>query len=142
MSTAQEQVTANTEARGYRSSWTAGQFAARQVCKLAEELGELSACVVVGTGRKRPWWDLVLQKSGREAREAFDEFDTWKHADICAVEEAKSELADILIVAFNLAAALEEITGEPFDLVAAALEKSAADIERGVRGSIEPAVRI
>lgn len=129
----QNQVAENTRKRGYRQRWTAQQFAARQVCKLAEELGELSSCVVVGTGRRRPWWDLVLQKSGREAREAFDEFDTWKHAQICATSEAKAELADLQVVIFNLAQALGEITDQEFDVVQAAVEKSAADIGRGVR---------
>lgn len=129
----QNQVAENTRRRGYRKQWTAEQFAARQVCKLAEELGELSSCVVVGTGHRRPWWDLVLQKAGREAREAFDEFDTWEHAEICATSEAKAELADLQIVIFNLASALTEITGEAFDVAQAAVEKSAADIERGIR---------
>jgi len=41
---AQEKVYQAVEDRGYTEGWTANQFAARQIPKLLEELGELSQC--------------------------------------------------------------------------------------------------
>lgn len=128
----QNQVAANTAARGYRKQWTARQFAARQVAKLQEKLGELARHVHVGTGHVTPWWNLDIVYAARMCREAFDGFDVWKHADIVSIDKAKSKLAGIQVVVFDLAQALGEINGEPFDVTQAAVDKSAADIERGM----------
>lgn len=125
----QNQVAANTAKRGYRHQWTAQQFAARQVAALQEELGKLARYVRVGTGRVTPWWNLDITRAAHAARDAFDRFDVWKHADIVSIDKAKSELADIQVVVFNLASALAEIGGEPFDVAQVAVEKSAADID-------------
>lgn len=129
----QNQVAENTRLRGYRQRWTAQQFAARQVAKLQEELGELARYVRVGVGQVTPWWNMDITHAARMCREVFDEFDVWKHADIVSIDKAKAELADLQVVIFNLANALAEISGEAFDVVQSAVDKSTADIERGVR---------
>jgi hypothetical protein len=133
---AQKQIAANTAARGYRDGWTAEQFAARQVCKLVEELGELCASTYLPRFGWHPFENEVI-KIGEWAKHLFDDGTAWddKPADGVGInsDEAKSELVDIVVVALNLAETLAEITGEPFDVVAAALKKSKADIGRGVR---------
>lgn len=124
---AQQQVAQNT---ADRDGWTVERFAARQVCKLVEKLGELSACVRWST----PQFDLQskLNNATWIAHAALDSgFCDWEKAGMFDAEHAKSELAGIQVAVFNLAAALAEITGEPFDVVQAAVEKSAANVERG-----------
>ena len=133
MKTPQQQVAENTAARGYRDGWTAEQFAARQVCKLVEELAELSTNIWTGSNLEViSYWEQLICTAGEDARRHFDNVSRWDVSSVTA-ETAKSELADIQVVVFNLAAALAEITGEPFDVVQAAVDKSAADIERGKR---------
>ena len=124
----QNQVAENTAARGYRDGWTAEQFAARQVCKMVEELDELDACF----GSYGHGWRYDLEISAQNARDKFDS-DVWDDVEIWQVKKAQQELADLQVVIFNRAAALGEIAGEPFDVVHAAVAKSAADVERGVR---------
>jgi len=134
MKTPQQQVAENTAARGYRDGWTAEQFAARQVCKLVEELQELNLHIWSSHSlADAPYWESLLDRAGDNAKSHFDNEHAWHSICIDGVDEAKSELSDIQVVVFNLAAALAEITGEPFDVVQAAVDKSAADIERGKR---------
>lgn len=135
---AQEQVAKNTADRGYRDGWTAEQFAARQVAKLTEELGELARYIAFGglgshSLAQRMTLHVDIIGTGDQARWNFDDQDGWSICELGDMNIAKSELADIQVVVFNLAHALAEITGEPFDVVQAAVEKSAADVERGVR---------
>jgi len=126
----QREVYENIVRRGYRKGWNANQFAARQVCKLVEELGELASALSFTYNYH---WHSMVKKVGIAARFAFDH-DTGAIGEIgIEVEQAKSELADLQVVVFCLAAALAELDGQPFDVVAAAVAKSASDIERGVR---------
>ena len=99
----QRKVYNSVAKRGYTEAWTDKQFAARQLFKMLEEIGD------------RP--------------------DVWGNANIPEEEcrRAKQELSDIQVVVFCLAHALERLGGEPFDVVAAAVEKSREDVERGVR---------
>lgn len=122
--TPQEQVAANVAARGYRDGWTDEQFIGRQVAKLFEEGGELVKLIETGRALE-PRWVAYARAAGRLCRIAFDEND-WRHVTIDK-EKAKAELADIAVVVLTMADALG------FDVCRAAVEKSAADVERGKR---------
>lgn len=121
---AQQRVAANVAARGYQDGWSDEEMAARQVPKIIEEAAELAD--TVRYGYVIPWWVSASANAGRECREAFDEHDIWHKATIDK-EKAKAELTDIAIAALTMAQALG------FDLVQAAIEKAAADVERGKR---------
>jgi len=132
----QAEIVANVDARGYRVKrdgirWTDAQYAARQVAKLTEELAELSAYIHhIQAGHGGPQcvarWELELSTAAIHAESAFDS-GTWGRAHIAHAEKAADEAADMLVVLYNLADALG------VDLNALALEKSRADVERGVR---------
>lgn len=131
---AQDEVAAAVTERGYRAGWTAGQFAARQIAKLQEELGELAELTATDAFYLKPWWLPHVREAARKCKWAFDSAEHWwKHAIIADVERAKEELADLQVVIFCLADALGEISGEPYDVVQAAVEKAQEDVERGVR---------
>ena len=119
--------------RGYRYGWTAEQFAARQVCKLSEELCELNA----GFCLPEEYWRTLAPGSRYVFAGLFDDKAKWleepEGLEDCDIESAKDELADLQVVVMCLAEALGEICGEPFDVVRAALDKATADVERGVR---------
>ena len=133
MTTIQEQVAQAVAARGYREGWTAEQFAARQVAKLQEELGELVRHIDARADEKAEW-EVLASVAGRLARSAFDASkNDWMDAYVYGAHCARWELADIQVVVFALAAALSEIDGEPFDLAQAALDKATEDVDRGVR---------
>lgn len=121
---AQEIVAANVAARGYRDGWTAEQFVARQLCKLTEELSEALACMS-DPGWHHYWTDDA-HMAGRLAREDFDRKVLWDTVEIDA-DTLRAELADMQVVLFAAAAALE------FDVVQSAIDKSGADVARGVR---------
>jgi len=124
----QQKIAALIAKRGYRDGWTPEQFIARQVVKLQEELGELTGGVDV------PQWSLyAMQLAAQRARGAFDNEALWNYDIDVNVNVMRSELADLVVVACVLAEALAEMSGQPFDVMAAALEKAQADVERGVR---------
>ena len=119
-------------ARGYRKGWTAEQFAARQVAKLAEELGELLHHVHQERYTDSPF-EWSLKATADQAREAFDA-SSWENAAIESPQDAMSELADIVVVACCLAEAIGEYDFDSTgDLMEMALEKATADVARGVR---------
>ena len=121
---AQTIVAANVAARGYRDGWTAEQFVARQLAKLTEELSEALACM-----RDPGWhhyWTDDAHVAGRLAREDFDRKVLWDTVTVDA-DALRSELADMQVVLFAAAAALD------FDVVQAAIDKSSQDVARGVR---------
>lgn len=130
--TIQERVAAAVAARGYREGWTAEQFAARQVCKLVEELAELSQVVEADTVRSYAY-EEDLDQLGIDARKMFDDETAWGWAGVQDIAAARAELADIQVVVFTLAAALNEIDGEQWDVAQAALDKALADMGRDVR---------
>jgi NTP pyrophosphatase (non-canonical NTP hydrolase) len=121
---AQEIVAANVAARGYMAGWTAEQFVARQLAKLTEELSEALACM-----RDPGWhhyWTDDAHMAGRMAREDFDRKMLWDTVEI-DTGALRAELADMQVVLFAAAQTLE------FDIAQAAIDKSGADVERGVR---------
>lgn len=117
-------------ARGYREGWSAEQFVARQIAKLAEEVAEASYHVPSMDFQR---WMTEVRNAGKAAKFAFDRPDWWAQATITDYDGLASELSDLQVVLFCAAAALGELTGEPFDLVQAARDKALADVERGVR---------
>ena len=123
----QRRVGIAVERRGYREGWRAHEFAARQVAKLAEELWELSEHV--GLPGALP---LQLRVAGQAGKQAFDNEQCWGGGQVFDVGQAKRELSDIVVVALALADVLDEIA-PPFDVVAEAVAKAEADVERGVR---------
>jgi NTP pyrophosphatase (non-canonical NTP hydrolase) len=131
----QETVYANIVARGYAEGWTDEQFAARQLAKLTEEVGELGDWIAQDTweemspGLKRAH---TLYWARHFAKQEFDS-GNWKNARVTNIEQSKVELADIQVVVFCLAQVLAQLSGEPFDVIAAAVEKSGKDVKRGVR---------
>jgi hypothetical protein len=133
----QQQVAAAVAARGYRKGWTTEQFAARQVAKLMEELGELAEMFFLSTkcNREGNNLDNLIDGAATFAGERFDDPDDWAEARPIqgTIRFAKKELADIQVIVFTLAQALSEIEGDPLDSAQAALAKAAADIGRGVR---------
>ena len=124
----QSAIIAAVERRGYREGWTDEQFAARQVAKLTEELGELMGHIwQLGQANGPSRWEDKIFWASVNAKPAFD-YGKWENAEVTDADAAISELADIIVVACCLADAL----GEP-DIMARALEKAQNDVGRGVR---------
>lgn len=130
--TPQKEVAQAIAYRGYRHTWTAPQFAGRQVAKLAEELRELAACV-----QQQPdgltQWERLVDDAGYAAQLAFDHPAFWSDTRVLHAIDMRAELADMQVVIFALADALEELTHQRFDVVQAAVDKARADVARGVR---------
>ena len=120
MNDAQDTVAANVAARGYRDGWTQEQFVARQLAKLQEETSEAVYCLTTSK-----YWAGHSEDAGESAAKAFRDRDAWL-SPMVNFSRLRSELADIQVVIFA-AAALD------FDIVQAAIDKSGADITRGVR---------
>lgn len=131
--TAQQRVVGSVCQRGYLDGWTYAQLAARQICKLQEELAELSACVTPSPFLEGEAFAFNLQKAGAFARRLFDIRAEWGYEPTADIDALKKEAADMQVVLFCLAASIEGLTNQPFDIVAAAVEKSTSDEKRGVR---------
>lgn len=141
---AQELVAKATELRGYREGWSDQQFLARQVVKLLEELGEMSYPIHqmphmfnhYGHPDSEGFED-VIDRIGNEAMNLFNEKDpeTWSYTFVRwdALDDMMSEAADCMVVLFNIAATLERMSGERFDIIQEAIKKAQKDIARGVR---------
>jgi hypothetical protein len=127
--TPQRDVAELAAQRGYREGWTPEQFIARQVCKLAEEVGELAQHVDL-PGRLGP----LIVSTGTIARWTFDQDQTWReHGTLCTSHALMTELVHIQVVVFRLAEELARLTGEDFDIVERALVRVATDTMRGKR---------
>ena len=126
----QNEVYEAVVARGYREGWRVDLFLARQVVKLVEEVAEAGALVAWLPN----YFRAEIRNAGASARWLFDSEEKWVDQDVPEPEALAKELADLQVVLFCAAAALGELTGEPFDVVQAAREKATADVARGVRG--------
>jgi NTP pyrophosphatase (non-canonical NTP hydrolase) len=133
-----QQIVADaTKERGYRDGFTDEQFLARQILKMQEELGELVDHVNKFEDDSIAWDVLEL---GEKSRGSFDRIEEWQKAFTCLAATAKGnpdllreEMTDMMVVLFNMATVIEEITEEPFDVVQSAVDKSRSDVKRGVR---------
>ena len=128
--TIQEQVAQAVAARGYREGWTAEQFLTRQLLKLVEESGEASSWVQDDAAGF-----FQALAASFNAKRAFDSGVSYRMVRdfIPRWREFAKELADIQVVLMCAAQALSEMTGEPFDVAQAALDKATADVGRGRR---------
>ena len=125
--TPQQDVAELVAQRGYREGWTPEQFIARQVCKLAEEVGELAQHVDL----PRRLGPLIVS-TGTIARWTFDQ--TWQdEVTSCAPHALMAALANVQVVVFCLAEDLARLTGEDYDVVERALVNVAGDTMRGKR---------
>lgn len=125
----QQEVYALVVERGYHAGYSEDQFAARQIVKLGEELAELA------TAFKLPEpMAVMLRALGNQARHVFD-CGAWKGArlDQHHAERVLVELADLQVVLFVLAESISRVSGLEFNLLAAAMQKAASDVERGTR---------
>jgi len=113
--------------RGYRDGHTPHQFAAHHFAKLVEEVGELNEAVVHQAHVR-----TEVYMAAKMCRIEFDRWD-WTRGYVVDIELAKAELADVVVTALSMAQAIADITGEPFDVVQAAVDKATADVKRGVR---------
>lgn len=125
---AQEIVAANVAARGYRDGWTAEQFVARQLAKLTEELSEVVCDVAFPSSNTRGVdWRVSVSMAGLSGRWLFDDRPAWENISLDDPDAIRAELADMQVVLFAAAQALD------FDIAQAAIDKSSADVARGVR---------
>ena len=127
----QEKIYNAVVARGYHEGLSEQEFAAKQVAKMQEELGELAQFVTVNLADEEPWWVIEISDIANKCRKIFD-CCSWRDVSFSA-QHAELELADVAVVVLLLAGTISRITGQPFDVVQAAVEKAEADVERGVR---------
>lgn len=123
--TEQREVYEYVSERGYRGGWSLAQFAVRQVLKLIEEIAEMALVVDFQDVMTR----ATIAAAGSLARATFDGMQATSRATVRDYDALREELADIQVVVFALAEALD------FDVVQAAIRKSRADVARGVRAN-------
>lgn len=131
----QSAIFRNISQRGYLDGWTLEQVIMRQAVKLIEEACELFLAYPFPTGNPK-FYELAMlcHKLKVLAGEIFDDRAQWQfgnHLEITGKQEA--EMADCAVVLSTMAQAIQEKQRQPFSLMAAAVAKSAADVERGVR---------
>lgn len=134
MSSAQQQIYANVEARGYTEGWSHSQFLLRNLFKLQEELAEV-ADQITPVDHHIPDRQALddIHYVGRDSRYVFKDSDFDYQVLVPDPSALAKELADCQVVLACMAETLGKLTGEDIDLMQVALEKSGADIERGVR---------
>lgn len=123
---AQAQIVASVARRGYLDGWSDEELMARQVVKLAEELGELASTIETDS----PKLGFLLAKIvtlGNDARTVFDQRVPFVGATVHS-GPAAAELVDIAVV---LACAAHALSIS--DVMAAAATKARGDVARGVR---------
>lgn len=125
---AQHDIASAVEARGYFNGYTDKQLFARQVCKMLEEAAELAECVQLPGNVSAAAYIM-----GMEARRAFDDKGAWDYEPDIDAPRAMKEDADVTVTACCGGELLSRITGQPFDVVEAAVEKAVSDVKRGVR---------
>ena len=124
---AQAQAVASVARRGYLDGWTDAELLARQVVKLAEELGELASTIETDDPALGYFLSNVV-RAGHSAREAFDQPEHFVGATVANTQAAQYELADLGVVLAVMAHALDVP-----DVMFAASQKALADEARGVR---------
>lgn len=127
------QIYAAVEARGYTRGWTRQQLIARQLVKLAEEVGEASQYAILDPemlgDQPRNAFDWHVDRLAVLARERFNAADWEWCGTVSDFDELNiaDELADVYVVVCMLAHLLG------VDVQSRALDKAQADIARGVR---------
>lgn len=141
----QKDIYEAVQKRGYVDPYSHETFIARQIVKLAEEVGELFENLDVDLSATQEMQGLqgAVEAVRVLARTVFSDPDAWKPGsgigllDVRPVglKYVRKEAADAAVVLACLAEAIDRLDVQPFDLEQAALEKATADVERGVRGS-------
>lgn len=129
---AQQYVHGKVKERGYLEGWTDAQAALLQIAKMEEEAAELAFTLAVIDG-PTPSYLSSIHATGYACRQAFDSPRQFRCDKVHNLEEAKAELADVQVVVFVLAEILKQMTGDDFDVVAAAEAKVRKDVGRGTR---------
>lgn len=118
----------------YDQGLTLEEVGARQMAKLAEELGEAAHAGIYAP--RSQTFSGVFADLRDWGRDKFGVISLWKEASIDTGDELGKELADIAVVLFNLSEVYSQLRladgKEPFSLIEAALKKSKADAKRGV----------
>lgn len=121
----QAEVLAAVMARGYREGWADQPFMARQVAKVAEEIGELVDTFDFGVDGT---WMRKVREAACITRITFNnELWGWENARVKDKADLEGEVADVLISLLCLA----EVAG--FDALEVVRRKALADVERGKR---------
>lgn len=130
--------------RGYVAPYSPEVFIARQIVKLAEEVGELFENLDVDLGAT---WEAQALNAAMEAvhllaRRVFSDPAAWERTLIglsdvrpVGLKYVRKEAADVQVVLACLAEAISRLDVQPFDVEQAALEKATMDVARGVRGA-------
>lgn len=140
--TPQERIYEAVEARGYVAPYAPEVFIARQIVKLTEELGE--AWLHLDVSLTATWETEALQGAMEAvrllARRVFSDPEAWGRGRISlndvrpkGLAYLRGEAADMAVVLNCLAEAISRLDATPFSLDQTALDKSQADIARGVR---------
>lgn len=119
------------ERRGYLGGWSMGQFLGRQIAKLAEEFGEMTA----EYGFTLPVaLQTRIQDAADEGKMEFDGgiwIDPYLEAE--RLDRMWNELVDMQVVMFCTASAINCLLGDERDLMEDAMRKAEKDVRRGVR---------
>jgi hypothetical protein len=135
---AQEAIFEALVARGYTAGLTAEQLTARQVCKMLEEVCEAAKHVEGFSGAT----DALIAKLHDAARAEFNDLTRWQsYGRVRSYAGLKAELPDVAVTLANTAEALTWADEYTFDVMAAGVEKAAADVTRGVRKAAEAEVQ-
>lgn len=123
----QAAITANVTERGYGYAGGATDgYIAKQVLKSVEELCE--AAQLLSAENLPPRWIILAEMLGDDARDAFDRFGT--QPDTYTITDEEHLIAELADAVIPLLVAAETIG---IDLLTVALDKSRADVARGVR---------
>ena len=124
---AQTATVAAVARRGYLNDWNDDELLARQVVKLAEELGELANMLVASDLLLDSFFGALVE-TGMDARELFNNASHFVGAECIETQAAIAELTDCQVVVAVAAHALQIP-----DIMYAAQVKAERDAERGVR---------
>ena len=136
--TAQQQIAESVRLRGYLDGYTETQLIARHMTKLIEEVAETWRHIHDNTEQfgEVDWLRDRIVDIGETARPVFDNPRGWDKITVSDFSALRRELADCAVVLLSLSQCLVRLTGQPFDVVDAAVTKAAADVGRGVRGEV------
>ena len=133
----QRRIFQAVERRGYVGNWSMGQFLARQVAKLGEELGEMGFELPL---ELPPRVQENLLVAAQTCKMAFDG-DDWPDTGLDrGVQEWRlrkilAEAADMQVVLACVGETLGALLNEDVDLMQEAVRKAERDVERGVRSA-------
>jgi NTP pyrophosphatase (non-canonical NTP hydrolase) len=141
MTNYQKEVSDNIKKRGYYEGHEPVPLLARHIAKMTEELSELGDAVLMANDKCESVesFEDALMNVLDCARYAFD-YGDWSNAELVSsiddpgdVLSLETELADVVVVALSMAEIIRQNFDSDFDVLQWALQKSQADIARGIR---------